>query len=285
MKNLSATTTGVLFAVLGFSIFAFTDVCLKMVSRGYDPFSVALYMNLSTTLFLIPIILYCGGFKKIAATKSLKLHTLRSYFMPANFLCVIYAFSQMPLATAYVIIFTMPFMLNILAVTIFKEKISTHRWAAIALGFTGVLIAMRPGIEPISLAMIAAITGTFFNASGATTVKFIDKKDHWLSYTFYLMLFQTPILMAIVLYRGGTALPDLADLDIILWLIAGGFAFTIALSLLPQALHRIDASILGALLYIVFPWGIFYDYFIFKDVPDLWTICLLYTSPSPRDRG
>ena len=78
--------------------------------------------------------------------------------MLINFLCIIYAFSQLPLATAYVIIFTMPFMLNILAMFFFKEHISGYRWLAITIGFVGVLLAMRPGIEPISLAMIAAIS-------------------------------------------------------------------------------------------------------------------------------
>lgn len=272
MKQLSPVTIGVLFTVLGFSTFAFTDVCVKVVGGTYDPFSVALYMNLATIFFMIPIILYCGGFKKISSTKSLKFHILRSYFMLINFVCVIYAFSQLPIATIYTILFTMPFMLSLFALVLFKEKISSHRWVAITLGFTGVLIAMRPGIEPISLAMTVTIIGTVFNASAATTVKFIDRKDHWLSYAFYMMLCQTPVLIAIALYRGEAIFPDLSDWSVTPWFIAAGIGFNVGLSLMPQALQRIDASIFGAITYIVFPWGIFYGYFIFNDVPDRWTI-------------
>ena len=57
-----------------------------------------------------------------------------------------------------------------------------------------------------------------------------------------------------------------------MWLTGGGLAFTIGLSLLPQAIKRIDASIFGCLLYISFIWGTIYGYFIFGDAVDLWTL-------------
>jgi len=269
---MSPKTAGILFTLIGFSCFSFADVCLKVTSSGYNPFAVALYMNVFTSLFILPFIFYNGGFKRIAKTKSLKFHALRSYFMLINFLCIIYAFSQLPLATAYVIFFTMPFILNILAILLFKESISIHRWIAIMIGFIGIIIAMRPGIEPFTLAMGVAIFGTVFNACAALTVKFINKSDHWLSYIFYLMIFQTPVLTAIVLYQGGTLLPDLTDWQLMPWFLAGGLIYVAALSLIPQALQRVDASILGSLIYIAFPWGVFYGYFIFKDVPDIWTL-------------
>ncbi len=86
------------------------------------------------------------------------------------------------------------------------------------------------------------------------------------------MIFQTPVLAAMILFRGGTLIPDFTDINMIAWLFASGSAFAIGLSLFPQALHRIDASILGSLVYIVFPWGVFYGFFIFDELPDRWTL-------------
>lgn len=272
MKNLSKKYIGIILTLVGFSIFAFADVCLKMTSEGYNPFAVALYMNIFTTVFMIPFIIYYGGLKETISTKSLKFHALRSYFMLINFLCIIYAFSQLPLATAYVIIFSFPFILNLQALIVLREKVSFHRWIAIVIGLIGIIVAMRPGLEPLTLAVGIAALGTFFNAAAAITTKFIDSSDHWLSYAFYMMLFQSPILAAIVLYQGGALLPNLSDWVLMPWFIAGGIAYVAALSLLPQALQRIDASIVGAFIYIAFPWGIFYGYFIFDDIPDLWTL-------------
>ena len=149
--KLSPKGQGLLYAILAYSIFAFTDVCLKVTTQIYDPFSVALYMNIFTILFLIRVVLFNGGFRKSMATKRLKFHVLRALLMLGNFLLGIYALGTLPLTTLYVIIFCMPFILNILAVFLLKENISVHRWASIAIGFIGVLIALRPGYTPISM--------------------------------------------------------------------------------------------------------------------------------------
>ena len=271
-NSLSQKSQGILLAVLAYSIFAFTDVCLKITTSAYNPIEVAFYMNLFTIIFIIPVFFYCGGLKKTMTTKSLKLHALRSYFMMASFTCVIYALSNLPITTVYVIIFCMPFILNILAMLILKEKVSINRWLSIAIAFTGVVIALRPGHTPIGLGIAAAGLGTFLIASASICTKFIDKKDHWLSYIIYLMLFQTPVLGAIILYQGGSLLPDLTDMNTIPWFIAAGALYVAALSFMPQALQKIDASIVGGLVYLVFPWGILYGYFIFGDVADPWTL-------------
>ena len=277
MKNLSSKTIGVIFAVTAFSIFAFTDTCVKMTSASYDPFAVALYMNIFVILFLLPVAWKNGDLRKIMATKSLKAHAFRSYFMMINYLCIIYAFSQLPLATIYIIIFSMPFMLNIMAIFVLKEKISLYRWMAIIAGLSGILVALYPditstGTPSMSLALMIAATGTFFLSCSTIANKFIDKKDHWLSYPLYLMLFQTPVIAAIVLYRGDALLPNFNDWTTMPWFIAGGIGFVAALSLMPQAIQRIDASMIGCLVYLAFPWGVLYGYFIFGDILDGWTL-------------
>lgn len=257
---------------MAYSIFAFTDVCLKVTTAVYDPFEVGLYMNLFTITFMIPVIIYCGGLKKTMATKNLGLHLLRASLMLINFICIIYALSVLPITTLYVIIFCMPFVLNILAVSFLKERISVHRWISIAIGFIGVIIALRPGYTPLGLGIAAAGLGTFLMAFASISIRYINKKDHWLSYTIYLMGLQTPILAAIVLYRGGSLLPDFTDMNTIPWFTAAGMLYIGALSFMPQAYQKIDASIVGGLIYLVFPWGIVYGYFIFGDVADLWTL-------------
>lgn len=271
-QALNLKSQGLLMAILAYSIFAFTDVCIKVTTAVYDPFEVALYMNLSTIFFLIPVILYCGGFRKTMKTQSLKFHALRCILMLMNFLCIIYALSQLQIATVYVIMFCMPFVLNIMAMFFLKEQISIHRWISIIIGFIGVLIALRPGTTEFGLAILTTSLAVFIISGATIAVRYIDKKDHWLSYTIYLMGFQTPILAAIALYRGGTLLPDFTDIATIPWIITAGIMYVAGLSLMPQALQKIDASIVGGLIYLVFPWGIVYGYFIFGDVADLWTL-------------
>lgn len=272
MKNLPVKTQGILFAAMGFSVIALADVCLKKAGMHYNAFEVGFFVNIATLFFLTPMTLYKGGFKKVLKTKSLKFHALRSYFMLCGFLSIIYALSALPIPTVYVIVFTGPFILNILALAILKEHISGHRWLAIVLGITGVIVALRPDEMPLEFAMFIAALTPFFSSCGTMTIKFIDKNDHWLSYALYVLIFQTPVIACIVLAQGGSLLPDMGDLTTLAWIMGAGCAFSFGLSLIPQAVQRVDTSVVGSLLYIVFPWGVFYGFFLFGDVVDGWTL-------------
>lgn len=271
MKNLPVKTVGIIFVIAAFSAFALSDVMIKASSEQLNVLTVALYMNIFTALFLTPMVIKTGGFRNALKTKNLKIHVFRALLMLGNFLCFIYALGNMPITTFYVIIFLMPFILNIMAWIILKEKISGYRWLAILIATIGVIIALRPATVPITIPVIIAFTTSLFNAGANITIKFIDKKDHWLSYTLYLMIVQTPIIVGLMLIKDIPLVPDMGQYTIF-WLMGGGFAYAFALSLLPQAIQRIDVSLVGSFVYVAFPWGIFYGYFIFQDVPDRWTL-------------
>lgn len=272
MKDLSLKTQGILFAVIGFSIIAFADVCLKAIGGHYNAFQVALYVNIATLLCLLPLVLKNGGYRKILKTNTLKFHATRAYFMLGGFLTIIYALSNLPIPTVYVIVFTMPFILNILSIAVLKEKISGYRWLAITIGIIGIIIALRPDKVPLEFAIIIACMTPIFASCGTMTVKFIGKADHWLSHANYVLLFQTPFILLIILVRGDTLLPNMSDYATLGWILGAGAGFAFGLSMIPQAVKRIDASIVGSLMYIVFPWGVLYGYFLFGDAVDLWTV-------------
>jgi drug/metabolite transporter (DMT)-like permease len=271
MLPLNPKSIGILLALSGFSIFAISDVCVKSTSMALQPLTVALYMNIFTTLFLIPIVIKSGGIRKSLKTATLTNHYIRSMFMLCNFLCVIYVLGHLPVASFYVIVFLYPFVVNMLAMALLKETISFHRWLAIAAALIGIIIAFRPESIPLTLLAVIALLSCFFNASATLSVKFIDKKSHWLSYPLYLMIFQTPIIIALMVWKDIPLIPDI-DKALVFWFIGGGLAYALGLSLMPQAIQRIDASLVGAMIYIVFPWGLLYGYFIFNDVPDVWTL-------------
>ena len=271
MKNLPTKTIGILLALTGFSIFAVSDISVKSTSMELHPLTVALYMNIFTTLFLLPMVFKAGGLRNSLRTPTLKNHFIRSMFMLSNFLCVIYALGNLPVASFYVIIFLYPFVLNILSMIVLKERVSSQRWIAIATALLGIIVAFRPDSIPFTLPAMVALLSCFCNASATISVKFINKTDHWLTYTMYLMIFQTPIIIGLMLWNGLSLLPHF-DMHMIFWFALGGLAYAAGLSIMPQAIQRIDASLVGALIYIVFPWGVFYGYFIFGDVPDHWTL-------------
>ena len=263
-------TQGILLSLAAFSILAFADTFTKALTDHFDIFALGLYLNYATIAFLIPIIIYKGGFRKAFATQSLPQHVMRGLFMLGIFISIIYALKNLPIANVYTIAYTMPFILNILAMTVLKEKISLYRWLAIIGAFVGILVALRPGVIGISSGALAAMVVAILLAFNTILVKFVHKDDGWLTYIVYPMLVQTPILAVIVLMRGEPLIPDWSLLT---WamLAGGGGLFALGLSILPQAIKRTETAIFGYTQYITFVWAIILGYLVFGDVLDLWT--------------
>src|SRR3546814_10729012 len=53
--------------------------------------------------------------------------------------------AHLPLATAAAISFTSPLLVTALSVPLLGEKVGPRRWAAVAIGFGGAMIVIRPG--------------------------------------------------------------------------------------------------------------------------------------------
>jgi S-adenosylmethionine uptake transporter len=270
MKHLSKKTQGVLFGLTAFTILSFADTCTKALTSYYDVFAVGLYLNYFTIAALIPAVIRTGGFKKAYQTESLKFHCLRSCFMLTIFISIIYALKNLPIANTYTITYTMPFILNLLAMVLLKERISVFRWLAITAAFAGVVIALRPGTMELNSGTLAAFSVAIFLACAAVTVKFISEKDKWITFVMYPMAIQTPILAVIVWSREQPLLPEFSTIPY-LWLLGGGILFAAGLSLIPQAIKRIDSSVFGYTQYITFIWAVLLGYLVFGDILDLWT--------------
>lgn len=69
----------------------------------------------------------------------------------------IYAFTTIPLAEAYALIFLSPLFVTVLSAVVLKEDIGPWRWAAVLAGIVGVMLVVRPGFKALELGHVAAI--------------------------------------------------------------------------------------------------------------------------------
>ena len=262
---------GIVLAILAYALLSLGDACVKKLSQSHDIIYVAFYNNIVSTLALLVLCLFLGGPKKLVQTHCLKLHLLRALTFLCVFLSFLYAISNMPIARTYSFLLTQPFILAILAHFIAKEHIGPHRVFAICGGFIGVLIVLRPGFAPLELAALSALLSAFLFACGNMISKYLDRRDHWMTYMFYLMLVQTPILTGILFYTGGfeAGLPDTYSLP---WFLVSGISYTLGLPLLVLAVQRIDAAVFGGLEFTALVWGTLFGFLIFAEIPDHYTV-------------
>ena len=97
-----------------------------------------------------------GGLGELR-TRRLGMHLLRGLLGTTSGLLAFYAFSRLPLADAYAIIFATPLLITALSVPILGEAVGWRRWSAVVVGFIGVLVMLRPGVAPIGAGNLAAL--------------------------------------------------------------------------------------------------------------------------------
>ena len=120
MKNkfadLSDSLKGALYTFLGFSSFAFGDVAFKYLSDDFSVWAIAFYASLISSICYLLAAQFTIGIRSAFAVKNRKLHLLWGTFLSVQFLLIIYAYTQMPLAKAYALFFASPFLASLLSI-------------------------------------------------------------------------------------------------------------------------------------------------------------------------
>jgi len=160
----AATRLGIVLLVVGLAVVALVDALVKLLSADLPMVMIQWGRFTAGLAVLAPVVLVIGGGAVWRPSRPL-LHLIRAGLMAPATLLFGTAISGMPLADAIAIAFVYPFMIAVLAVIFLKERASLPDWIAIAAGFAGVLIVMRPQFGQIDEhALLAFVTGCLFAA-------------------------------------------------------------------------------------------------------------------------
>lgn len=160
---MSPNAKGALMALLAFAVFATHDVFVKILGASYSPIQIVFF----SVLFSFPLatVMLMGDAKPGTL---LPRHpwwmALRTAAAVVTAVSAFYAFTVLPLAQTYAILFASPLLITLLAIPILGEKVRLRRGLAVLVGLTGVLVVLRPGSTELSLghgaALLAAIGGS-----------------------------------------------------------------------------------------------------------------------------
>lgn len=134
---------------------------VKLVdARGVSLFESLFYRQALALPLVLAWVAAGPGFASVR-TKRVGAHLFRAALGMAGMALNFLTFLLLPLAEATVILFTTPIFATILSALVLKEPVGPYRWGAVALGFAGVLIVVRPGgatlpIEGVIIGLCAA---------------------------------------------------------------------------------------------------------------------------------
>ena len=180
----------------------------------------------------------------------------------------LFALRWLQLDEALSIIFATPFLVALLSVPLLGEKVGWRRWAAILVGFFGVLVVARPGFGGMHPAALLSLGGTFCYAFYVIATRVLSRTDSSETTQFYTNLVGAVIMTLLVPFVWQT--PDswpTAGLMVLIGALGGGGHFLLIL-----AHRRAPASTLAPFIYTQMIWTTALGFIVFRDVPHTWTV-------------
>ncbi|MDO5642495.1 MAG: DMT family transporter [Paracoccus sp. (in: a-proteobacteria)] len=264
---MSGNLRGIGFALASMGVFATHDVIIKLLGTHYPALQILFFSSL-LSFPLVSLILLQAKTPGTLRPANPGWVALRTFCAMMAGICGFFAFSVLPLAQVYAILFASPLLITLLSIPILGERVGVHRWLAVVLGLSGVLIVLRPGSgEALSIGHLAALLAALSSATSAVITRKIGRVER------PLVLLMWPMLASLVMTGAGLtlnyvpmALPHLAMAAMIAVLgLLGGF-----LSIL--AYRNGEAAIVAPMQYSQIIWATIYGWFIFHEVLDLPTM-------------
>lgn len=237
---------------------------VRYLSAEMDVLVLSFWRNVFAALAVVPWLIG-AGFGELK-TRRLGLYTVRSAIFVASTISLFMAVAVLPLAEATALSFTAPLFATVLAVWLLKENVTPGRWAAVAVGFAGVLIILRPGIaafDPIALVVLFS-AATF--AGTVVTGKMLAATERSAPTVFYLSALAVPLSLLPALFVWHW--PDPQQWA---WLVLLGVLASVNMYGVQRALRIGDASQTTPFDFLRLPCSALVGYLAFAEQPDVWT--------------
>lgn len=183
----SSNAKGALLALLAMGLYATHDAIIKLLGGSYPSLQILFFSSLLSFPLVSMVLMRDPNPGTLRPTHP-RWIAVRTVFAVAGGMGGFYAFSVLPLAQVYAILFAAPLLVTVLAIPILGEKVGIHRWAAVIVGLTGVMIVLRPGGQDLGLGHAAAVLAALSSASAAVIIRKLGRSERPLVLIMWPML-------------------------------------------------------------------------------------------------
>lgn len=248
------------------AVFTVLDTSAKFLTQSL-PIPVSVFFRYFIALIIAALVVWRRGGASLLITRHPVLQVLRGLLLMGSTFGNFLAMSYLQLAQTAAIFFTIPLWVCALSVPLLGEKVGLRRWLAVAVGFCGVLVIMRPGTMSFHWAMLLALWNSFLGACYNLATRKVGGRDSTETSLFYVCL----------VGAAGAAAPMAANwvepsgwqwLPLLLMGLAGATGHLMVIEA-----HRLaPASTIAPFIYSQIVWMTISGALVFGQFPDLWTI-------------
>ena len=243
------------------------DLCAKEILRSYTLEQFVFLRSLIAVVIFLVLARQFGGAGSLR-TKRWGWHFLRTLLAVGAMFGFFYGIARMPLVDALTLGFTAPLIVTALSMPLLGEHVGWRRWAAVTIGFVGVLIILRPGSQSISIAHLTVLFGAFCYACLAITARKLADTES--SYSMSIYVVTGPLLISLALLgSSGWQAPTVKG-----WVLfaAAGLCSVVAWIGIIGGYRRASPAMLAPFEYTALIGGAVAGYLIWNEVPDRWVL-------------
>jgi drug/metabolite transporter (DMT)-like permease len=226
--------------------FAAMALTIKLASRHLPTFEVAFFRNFFGLLAALPLLARHGT--ALLHTPRMGRYVFRCGIGIMSMFAGFWAIGHLPLAQAISLSYSSPLFVTIFAAFLLGEQVRLKRWSAVALGFIGVLVLLRPGAETFNAMSLIAVGAAVFNALVSIQIKELSRTEpadrivFWTT-ALWLPMSLVPALFVWVMPHGMTWL----------WVVLAGLLGTCGHMLWTRALKLGEVSALTSISFMQLP--------------------------------
>jgi drug/metabolite transporter (DMT)-like permease len=287
MKPKQATFYAIGLILLAMAILPLIDVIAKLLGQQNVPITQLVWARFFFgAIFTLPFALGSKGLAALTPVNP-QLNSLRALCLIVGTAFFFFALKFLPIADTLSIYFVQPLLITALSPIVLKEQVGIRRWAVVVVGFIGVLIIIRPGIQQINFGHVFALLAGLSSAFYILITRFLTGRADPIITTF-----QTSAIGALCLTLAAPLYwYSVSNNQWMLMLLLGAIAIA-GHYLITKAYDFAEASLLSPFNYTEMITSVYFGWLFFKDFPDQYTFfgvailiaCAIYISANEREQ-
>ena len=256
LAGIACVSAGILFLTC-------SDALAKWIGDYYSPVQILFLRSVIALPVVLALVLALGG-QRALRTRHVGLHLLRGALNIISASLFYLALRSLPLAETTAIAFSAPLFVTALSVLVLKERVDRKGWLAVAAGFAGVLVIVRPGADSFQMAALLPLATAAMYAVMMLSARGINAAESMLTTMFYIVAGQLvcSALAAPVFWTP----PAWSHLP---FFVGIALFSTLGLTFITQGFRIGPASVVAPFDYTGLLWATLLGWLVWQDIPDV----------------
>jgi drug/metabolite transporter (DMT)-like permease len=262
MSRTSNPVLGITLMVIGTLMLTVQDAASKWLITDHSVGEILFYRGIWA---YVPIawFVWRGGGRRLLISRRPGANIVRGLLNSAAGLCIISAYVYMPLASANAVMFCSPLVVAMLSGALLGERVGRPRWAAVAVGFVGVLFILNPSQADLQWFLALPVGAAIFVALRDIMTRRLGATDDPSTILLYTVTLSVATGAAWIAWFGATWPSNQAWL----WFISMGIVNGLAHYCVIKAFSLARAATVTPLRYLSLVWAGFIGFVVWGDVP------------------